>query len=365
MNLTRRAQAFAAIAAVCCSFSVSAQFSNISSEEMNAIPFERMTLVAMSTGSSHLDSILYTMLQDEWKLTPRIRLLDTAAVQRLEGDSSVLFLDLFRFRRTTTMASSLSQPYGGINSYSSTSVHRGALTPPEPTRSNGSASPGKSGPRSTFFTGIHDPNMGFNEGIVGVFRGGGTGKLNKFIPAPGSSILAESVNGTGPAYWHKIPFVAFSPIDLFVRESDRVQDPYRLRMVIRGLMDGVALMRSNRLTGSSKKLVADAEQLYSKRSARALGKKIMIPRYWLAKEEEAWFTQHIDREVVFVESRLIEDRITAHDSGWVLLLPLGHRLMVYDIASLDVLYCYNMQRALHENAVMEFGRRWRLGLQKR
>ena len=314
---------------------VHGQFLAIPSEDLRAIPFDRLTLVVTRAGTPQLDSMLNAVLQEEWTLTPRYELRAAEQIGYSHSDSSLLLLDLYHvyvhIYPGGSSSGSASAPVSELR------IERERLM--FATENAGVVqAPGGNG--SFYYKEEHTGPL--NEGYAGLTRGGHERSF------AGQPTLAKQ------------GAIAYAPIDLWGRERLGVVDQYRLRMILRGIQRAVALGRTSPFKGSTQKVTTDMEMLYNKRFRSISGKTLILPGGWLAKSEEAWFTSRFNDRLRILPSGDVERMIQAKDSTRVLLLPLGQRIMLYDMATLEVVYVMNVKTSMTEAKVKELDRRWRV-----
>ena len=377
MRIVRRA-AFTCTSALFVGSVATAQYSGLSSEELRAVPFERLRLVVQRPSTEDLAQILDSALRTEWTLTPTYELVDPATFFHSRSDTNAVLLDLFRMTKevdyvirqgTALRTTPTSTP--GVNSYSSPGSYRSTTTYPPVVRPTESRQvpyfyyhPTSKGVlvqrelfalaeemvgrqrvaepfNSTFATHtVQTANV--NDGFAALTRG-----------QPQPEVLSEdrvTMNTAG--------FLALAPMDMHGQEKYGVHDRYRLRMLLRGLQDGVAFVRAHAFTGNAKQSITAQEDVYSEAMHRLKGRGLLLPKGWLLPTQEQLFTERFDGRLHLMEASGIEEVISARDTTRAIVLPLGRKLHFFDPATLEPIYVHGIQW-LEPRQLDKLERRWR------
>ena len=333
----------------------SAQFSGLSTKEMSAIPFDRMKLIVPITAPPAVQSLLDSVLRADWTLTPEFQLLDTSLIDDLRSDSMLLFLDLYHVSLSAVSESKQSEyrdvhhpPTGSYPAFTSKERVPGSSTVYSvyevAERSSLSISGSLVGLKtertasfgSTFNIEFprHERNV-LREGAWGITRGGGGPRERR-----GRPLMMKDYD-----------LVVFSPLDHWVREVGGVQDRYRLSILVRGLQDGVEVVRERLIPAGFNAAVNAQEQFYRSRRSGFSGKLILLPRKWLHGSEQAWFTARFNGQLELADPERIARALATKDQRTVLLLPMGERLLFYDMGTGELIYCYDDANGLDERDV--------------
>ena len=166
-----------------------------------------------------------------------------------------------------------------------------------------------------------------NEGFAALTRG-----------QPRQEVLSEdrvTMNTAG--------FLALAPMDMHGPEKYGVHDRYRLRMLLRGLQDGVAFVRAHAFTGNAKQSITAQEGSYNEGRHRLTGRGLLLPKGWLLPTQQQLFTERFDGRLHLMEASVIERVINVRDSTQAIVLPLGRKLHFFDPATLEPIYVHEIQ----------------------
>ena len=166
-----------------------------------------------------------------------------------------------------------------------------------------------------------------NEGFAALTRG-----------QPRQEVLSED-----RVTMNKAGFLALAPMDMHGSEKYGVRDRYRLRMLLRGLQDGVAFVRAHAFTGNAKQSITAQEGSYNEGRHRLTGRGLLLPKGWLLPTQQQLFTERFDGRLHLMEASVIERVINVRDSTQAIVLPLGRKLHFFDPATLEPIYVHEIQ----------------------
>lgn len=335
------------------------QYCGLSSKELKTIPFDRLTLVVTTTGSAELDHVMDSVLRAEWKLTSTFEIAGVMEAEGMRSDTGRLFLDLYHMTWSTS-----TQTHRDAGTWRTTSTPMGPTMTHQPGETHTTSQRVAVMDRERFLlateeAGVVHPPPGFegtftfhsphdndmNEGYAGLTRG--HDERWKF-----------RLSDPGPLDAYAL--IAYCPLDLWGRERYGVVDRYRLGMILRALQQAVDLGLSKTFTGGAGKVTGDMERMYRTRMPTAKGKDLLLPDHWLTREEEGWFTSRFNGRLKVAEGALVQRLMEAKDGTHLLLLPLGQRIHLYDMATRELVYVFSTKPGLSEKKVAELDRIWRM-----
>lgn len=340
-----------AVAALFCSTTTTAQYSGASSTALRAVPFHRLKLVVERPLADDLAQLLDSALRAEWTLTPDYELVDPERFFQARSDTNVILLELIRTtwvihrdpaqgtmtRRTSSLVPG---PYGSGQSMIHTETRR---IPYSEGRTTSSGSNLEREPfaiaeamvgrqqkdhsfQSTFNT--HTvPNDDIRDGHAVLTRGRPDKDVRSGKPAP---VKEED-------------FLALAPMDMHGAEQYGVHDQYRLRMILRGLQDGVAFVRAQRFAGPAKVCITAQEGAYRQRLQSLKGRSLLLPDGWLLPTQRDLFTARFQGRLRVAEASEIAQAITSRDSTQAIVLPLGRKLHFFDPATMEPIYVHEIK----------------------
>lgn len=340
-----------AVAALFGSVTTLAQYSGSSSTALRAVPFERLKLVVERPLADDLAQLLDSALRAEWTLTPSYELVDPATFFEARSDTNVILLELFRITKeinrdfaqgmiTQRTNSLVPGPYGSGQtmvrtetrqipySYNRSSISGGFLQREPFVLSEAMVGrQPKGGSFQSTFTTHTVPNDDIRIGHAALTRG-----------RPDEDARSDEDPGV-----NEEDFLALAPMDMHGAEQYGVHDHYRLRMILRGLQDGVAFARAHRFTGPAKVCITAQEDAYRARFHQLKGRSLILPKGWLLPAQQQLFTERFQGRLRVAKPSEITQAITERDSTQAIILPLGRKLHFFDPATMEPIHVHDIK----------------------
>ena len=338
-----------AVAALFCSTTTSAQYSGASSTALRAVPFQRLKLVVERPLDDDLAQLLDSALRAEWTLTPQYELVDPETFFQARSDTNVILLELIRttwviHRDPAQGTMTRVVPHHGPGIHASYQSH--AETRRMPISTGGTTSSGSNLEREPFA--IAEAMVGRQQKDHSFQSTFNTHTVPNDDIRDGHAVLTrgrpdKDVRSGKPAPVKEEDFLALAPMDMHGAEQYGVHDQYRLRMILRGLQDGVAFVRAQRFAGPAKACITAQEGAYRQRLKRLKGRSLLLPDGWLLPTQRDLFTARFQGRLRVAEASEIAQAITSRDSIQAIVLPLGRKLHFFDPATMEPIYVHEIK----------------------